>query len=451
MILDFIKCDLSEDNCLYKSVYNQIKNAINRGVIEIGEKLPSVREASSQLGISRTTVENAYAQLCIEGIAESRPQKGYYIIGKAKPPNDTPFSKSISSHNIKYDFSSRRIDISCADTETWRRLIRSVLRNSDVLTSYGDPQGEYELRKALATYTYKARGVITKPDNIIIGAGIGPLLNILCGVIEKNKTIGIENGSFKEAETIFSDYGIKTVSLKTDSNGAVISEIEQSQTDILFLMPSTLSRISITGISNRRNSFIKWANGDKSRYIIEDDYNGELRYTARTLPAFQGKLPHKCIYIGSFSKLLLPSVRIAYMVLPDSLINIFKEKMAYYNQTCGKTEQIALTEYINCGSLEKHLRKLRRVYYFKSQLLIKELQKYPDIFKKIKLLETSLSVFVQTSLKTESGEICRICEKNGIKIMATSTLGEIKLCFAGINQAELSDSIKHLYKVLSKI
>lgn len=450
MIIDFIKLDLKTDSCLYNTVYKSIKEAVNQGVIKKNERLPSIREAASQLEVSRTTIENAYAKLCIEGIAESRPQKGYYIIGKANTAEKSSAIITKDESGIKYDFSSRRIDTGAADTENWKRLIRSVLRDSDVLTSYGTPQGEVQLRKALASYTYKARGVYAKPENIVIGAGIGPLLNILCGIMGRNITVGIENGSFKEAENIFSDYGIKTISLKSDSNGALTEELDKNKCDVLFLLPSALSKISITGISNRRNQFVKWANAQKNRYIIEDDYNGELRYTARTLPAFQAKLSDKCIYIGSFSKLLLPSVRIAYMVLPDSLAEIFKNKMKFYNQTCGKTEQLALTEYIIGGNLEKHLRRLRRLYYNKSVVLLKELKKHTDIFKEINLFETSLTVEVKTNLNAPSGDICQKCSQKGIRVMSCGKSGCIRLCFAGINQKDIAIAIKELSDIIRK-
>jgi len=450
LILDFAIPDIENSSVKYDTIYSSIKSAVLRGVIKKGEKLPSIREAATQLNVSRTTVENAYSRLCIEGIAESRPNKGYFIIGTIKEKDNNINKKIEYSPEIKYDFSSRRIDTTIADTEGWKKHIREVLRNSEELTSYGDPQGEPALREALAAYSYKSRGVITKPENIVIGAGIGPLLNIICGILGRNITVGIENGSFKEAESIFSDYGIKTLPLKSDSNGATIESINKNNTDLLFLLPSSLSKISVNGLSRRRTEFADWVKSG-NRFIIEDDYNGELRYTARTVPAFQGKVPESCIYIGSFSKLLLPSVRIAYMALPPSLTEAFTHKKAFYNQTCGKTEQLALADYIKCGNLEKQLRRLRRLYYNKSQILCRELKNTISSFQSLTLYESSLTVELQTTLKTESEKICRTALENGIKIMPSGKCGSIKLCFAGINQSDIASAVNQLNDILAII
>ena len=253
MILDFIELDLTQKGNLYPSLYLKIKEAAECGAIKKGEKLPSIREAASQLGVSRTTVENAYAKLCIEGIIESQPQRGYFATGAKSAKPFEPAKISEESLHIKYDLSSRRIDTAAADTDNWKKKVRSVLYDSGELTSYGHPQGEPGLRQALADYAFKARGVKTVANNIILGAGIGPLLNILCSILSKDITVGFENGGFDKAADIFADYGIKTVFHDCDSNGAKICELNKGNTDVLFLLPSALSKISVTGISKRRN------------------------------------------------------------------------------------------------------------------------------------------------------------------------------------------------------
>lgn len=442
MLFDFAMPEDKIKGELYKTLYLKIKEAAECGAIKTGEKLPSVREAAAQLGVSRTTIENAYTRLCIEGIAESKPQKGYFITENNNFKKETVKPKK-EEYEVKYDFSSRNIDTSAADTELWKRIMRSVLWDSTQLTSYGEKMGEQRLIEALEDYSYKARGVKASSDNIVIGAGIGPLLNILCGIMGRKIIVGIENGGFAEAESVFSDYGIHTVILDSDANGATVKSIEENKIDVLFLLPSALSKISVSALNNRRNEYIKWAGERENRFIIEDDYNGELRYTARTVTSFQGKFPEKTVYIGSFSKLLLPSVRIAYMVLPPDLSEKLRKREIAYNQTCGKIEQLALADYIERGALEKHLRRLRRIYYNKSQILIRELNSFiPD--SEIKLYESSLMIELQLDIGISSKEISETALKNGIRVIETKKKGTVRLCFAGILDSDISCAVKSL-------
>ena len=447
MLFDFAEIDMSCRGELYHMLYKKIKQACLDGALKKGEKLPSIREAAKQLGVSRTTIENAYIRLCIEGFAESRPQRGYFIT-EATESYKKPPEKEKNIQHIEFDFSSRKIDTAAADTQVWKKTVRSVLCDSGELTSYSDSQGESGLRNALATYSYKARGVRTTADDIVIGAGIGPLLNILCGLLGRNIHIGFENGGFYKAQSILEDYGIKYTNLDFDSSGAKIQSIEENNIDTLFLLPSALSKIGVTSLSKRRNEYCSWVSGEDNRIIIEDDYNGELRYTARSVPAFQSKAPERTVYIGSFSKLLLPSVRIAYMVLPPHLSEQFRKRKNTYNQTCGKIDQLALEQYIENGSLEKHLRRLRRLYYTKSQLLCSELLSHSKRIKSMTLYESSLTVEVKTNIQRKSKEICDYLLANSIRLMECDTDGCVRLCFAGINKEDIPQAAKKISELL---
>lgn len=448
MLLDFARPQAGQP--LYSTLYSNIRDAVENGVIKKGEKLPSIREAASQLDVSRTTVENAYLRLCIEGIAESLPQKGYFICGGVKERPPRVVENREVNDGVRYDFSTQKIDTAAADTDIWKKIIRRVLNLPQQLTSYGDAQGEEGLREALASYSYKTRGVRTTADNIVIGAGVGPLLNILCGLLGREVKVGIENGGFSLAENIFSDYGIKTSLLPSDKNGATVKGLKDSGAKVLFLMPSSLSKISVTNLAKRRNEYTDWVYGADDRLIIEDDYNGELRYTARTVPAFQAKAWDRTVYIGSFSKLLLPSVRIAYMVLPDGPAEEFAKKKRYYNQTCGKIEQSALCEYINSGGLEKHLRRLRRLYYAKSQLLCKEISEKVPCVGDILLYESSLTAELITDLPIESSELCEVAKGKGIRIMPSAKRGAARLCFAGIASEDIPQAVNLLAEGLKE-
>lgn len=448
MLLSFAEFDSVPKGKLYQSLFNAIKDAVERGAIKPGEKLPSVRETAALLHISRTTVENAYTKLCIEGIAESFPQRGYYLIGlpQKSEPVQTPVSED--EKPVRFDFSGLRTDAAFSDTLLWKKTIRSVLNDSGELISYGDNQGEPGLRSALAEYAFQSRGVLAKPENIVVGAGIGPLLHILCGLLGRGICVGMENGGFAEAEHIFSEYGIPVLHTESDACGAKPEKLVQTKADTLFLLPSELSRFGITALSKRRNEFIKWVNSTDSRLIIEDDYNGELRYSARTVPCFQRIAPERTVYLGSFSKLLLPSVRIAYMGLPDHLLALFRKNARFYHQTCGKIEQLALEKYIRSGGLEKHLKRLRRLYFAKSQLLCRELANGLPGEESITLLESSLTVEVATGLALDGQTLFQTARQNGILLAPCEKPGTVRLCFAGIPAEDIPPAVETLKKSL---
>lgn len=443
MLLDFIDLK-SGTGAVYLRLYNAIYTAVLNGVIKNGEKLPSIREASAQLSVSRTTVENAYLRLCIEGLAESLPQRGYFIRGvlplrAAKP-------ETIKKYEIRYDFSGKKIDPAAADTDLWKKTVREVLRDTEELTSYGDPQGEPGLRQVLADYSYKARGVKTAAENIIIGAGVGPLISILCGLMGNKRTVGIESDGFEQAAQVFKDHSIPCSALKSDTNGVILKELKERNVNTLFLIPSQLAKISITGLSARRNAVAEWAYINEDRLIIEDDYNGELRRNARRVCAFQSKCPEKTVYIGSFSKLLLPSVRIAYMALPPALAEKFRKTGGIYNQTCGKIEQLALQKYISSGSLEKHLRRLRKLNGIKSKCFEDAANGlFPNA--DITIFEPSLTALLDLGLKTESVLLCAAAEKCGIKIIPSKKEGTVYLCLSGMAEKDIRPALEMLKSI----
>lgn len=444
MLFDFIDLK-SGSGSVYQRLYTAVYTAISSGVIKNGEKLPSIREAAAQLSVSRTTVENAYLKLCIEGLAESLPQRGYFVRGVL--PIKAAKTEEIKKYEIRYDFSGKKIDPAAADTDLWKKTVREVLRDTEELTSYGDPQGEPGLRRVLADYSYKARGVKTLPENIVIGAGVGPLLSILCGLMGTERTVGIEGDGFEQAAQIFRDHSVPCSMLKSDTNGVILKELNVSGVNTLFLIPSQLAKISITGLSARRNAVAEWAAAEERRLIIEDDYNGELRRSARAVTAFQSKCPEKTVYIGSFSKLLLPSVRIAYMALPGVLAEKFRQTGGVYNQTCGKIEQLALQKYISSGSLEKHLRRLRKLNGIKSK-------RFEDaangLFPKaeITVFEPSLTFLLDFGIKTESEVLCAAAEKGGIKIIPSKKAGAVYLCLAGIAENDICPALEMLKSII---
>ena len=439
MIYDFVEIDKNNNEPMYEQLYVQLKKGIVNGLIQKNDKLPSIRDAAKELVVSRTTIENAYFRLCNEGYVENRPQRGYFVKIPPKDNLSEEFLKPAENIKYDYDFSSDKIDASAADIPIWKKYVRSALNSEIDIVSYGEPQGEFCLRKAIASYIYTARGVISSPENIVVGAGIQQLITILC-CIKKSGTVAIEAPGFKQAEKVFRDFGFNVVII--DSSATPKEALEQSGADIYFNIPSLKPKASASALHAYRASLLSWVNESEDHYIMEDDFNGELKFSARPFPAMQNMNTDRIIYMGSFSKLLIPSVRISYAVFPENIIRKYRAMSSYYNQTASKIEQIALAKYIDDGYLEKHLRRLKKLYSNKSKVLLKEVNEaFPDGHAKV--LESSLSIIFNTGTSFSDEEILERTKRYKVKIQSVNN-GQLRLSFAGITVEDMKDAMERL-------
>ncbi len=448
MIFDLVQFDRKSEVPLYRQLYEAFRKAIENGQLTYGVKLPSIRKLSEDLKLSRTTIETAYQQLCVEGYIESVPQSGYYVQANIKKRigMEKIHKKNAAVKNCKisyrYNLGSDCIDASAPDIKLWRSYIKAVLKREKDLISYGEPQGEPDLREALALYGNGVRGLHADSHNIVIGAGTQPLLYLLCGLLLPfGRKVAMESGGFARAEQVFEDCGYTIMKGNSDDSD-FIKNLYASEVRIIFVNPSGNLRTGQPMRMNRRLELLEWAR-QVDGMIIEDDYNGELRYTAHPIPALQASDEKRVIYIGSFSKLLLPSVRIGYMVLPESLLECYHAKIHAYNQTASKIEQTALAEYIRQGQLERRLRKLRKLYSEKSTLFISCLQKSFGNMIDITLHETSLCITVHIHNNTK--DLCTAAESEGIRVSEGNDRTSVRLGFAGIPLDDIPQAVSALY------
>lgn len=346
----------------YSDLYNYIKKEITTNQIAYGGKLPSIRKASELFGVSRTTVQSAYFDLAADGFIMSEPKSGYYVSYKpTKKQNKTASKKS--QNNIIYDFTSDRADKESFDFNLWRRYIKSALRQDERLLSYSESQGEIELREALSDYIRENRNVNSSADRIVVGAGVQNLLGVLCSLIDDKDNVSFPDKSFIQGISVFEDYGFNI-------------SYRNKNARIIYVSPSHMTRFGDVMPNKRRAELVKHSAQNKS-LVIEDDYESDFLYNSRPTPSLHALSGgSNVIYIGSFSKLLLPSIRISFMVLTEELAEKYKKNIHKYNQTASKTEQIALCQFIRDGHLKSQIRKTRRFYTTKTksfaELLTKE-------------------------------------------------------------------------------
>lgn len=452
MLNDFIIIDKNKKSPLYRQIYLSVRKAIENGSLQKGTKMPSIRRLCQDLSVSKTTITSAYEQLCVEGYIKNIPQSGYYVEAEfdSLPKSIKTETSDKTEHNkfYEYDFSGKSIDENIINISQWKKCVKDVINQNYLLTSYGDEQGEIKLRNALQKYSLGTRSVNTKAENIIVGAGTQPLLYLLCTMLGENKKVAMADSSYVQSELVFKSFGYEINYFKSDKFGVTVDSLDNIMPNIILINPNFTVKSGANMPVNRRIEIINWAKQNNA-LIIEDDYNGELRYITRPMSCVQNYDTENTVYLGSFSKVLLPSVRISYMVLPNKLIDIYKSIKHMTNQTASKTEQLALAQYIESGKIDSHLRKARRIYLEKSKIMLESINKYFNKSCKIIFNETSLYASIVISNVQDRKKINDALEKNSVAVIPYNQNGnEFSASFSGISQDKIEPGIALLAKII---
>lgn len=353
----FSKKEGQSQEHLYLQVYHYYKDLIMSRRLKPGNKMPSLRKCAQELGLSRTTIENAYLQLAAEGYIISKAQSGYYVTDIAEKTHEEKRVLASKEPLCLYDLSSSGVDKESFRFDLWQRYLKSALRQNDRLLSYGEPQGEADLRQALCDYVREKRNIVCSPEDIVVAAGVQSLLQLLCPMIRNKKTVSFPTPSFVQGSTIFEDFGFQV-------------HYRDKNSDIIYVSPAHMTKWGEIMPVSRRLELIRHALENNS-LIIEDDLENEFVYLQKPTPSlFSLAGGQDVVYIGSFSRLLLPSIRISFMILPPDLTDAYHLRAAFYNQTASKAEQIALCQFIRDGHLTAQTRRLRRLYSSKLKELL---------------------------------------------------------------------------------
>ncbi|WP_155591161.1 PLP-dependent aminotransferase family protein [Lysinibacillus cavernae] len=456
---------LNNEEPLYLQLYSYLKIEIQNGNILAKTKLPSQRSLATHLHISRNTVDAAYQQLLAEGYVISKERKGLYVVELEKDyfqTSPSPFNppqlatqQEQKLTEIQYDFNYGDINLKDFPYKIWRKLTMQSLDEEQAhLFLYGDAQGELELRTYIANYLYEARGVKCRADQIVIGAGLQYLTGIVCNLIGRNELFGMEDPGYYRVRYLFNDNGIKVEPVPLDEYGIQIDYLRNSNMKAVYITPSHQFPIGTVMPISRRLALLEWAK-EKNAYIIEDDYDGEFRYAGKPIPTLQGLDSNdRVIYMGTFSKSLIPSIKLSYMVLPRKLIHLFS-KNNYYVQTVSRLHQHTLQLFMESGHWERHLNKSRNYYKRKYEVLIKAIHQTLGDNVKIYGASSGLHILLEPTNKMSEEELINTAKTKGVKVYPTSifyarptALGPAKvlLGFANLEEEEIEKGIELLKK-----
>ncbi len=425
------------DKLLYEQVYEKIRNNIMNDYYPAKSKLASIRQYAKSHNISTTTVEKAYHQLAVEGYIASRPRSGYYVmdIHNIKPTSKKRTLKPITYHNHPND----QITPCMFDSKVYKRMLNQVLNyNQESLRKPCHPNGELELRQEIQSFLREERNVLCDVNQIIIGAGIQSLLHILLGITQNQSVMYLEP-EFTKAINIFRQYDYKTIAKDN------FPDLLKTESDFLYISPSNMYPSGDILKVNDRNKLITWAHTYDS-YIIEDDYNYLMRYNSQVIPAIQSFDDAHVIYIGSFSKTLLPSLRMSYMVLPPKLYRLYHKRYFNFAQSVSKLEQLSVANYMKSGLYYRHLKKLSKLYKDKNEIMLTEIKRYQNNQFTIRSTDANLHIVFDFNNKADKDLFIERCHELTYKYQIINDSNSIIFPYSGIENKDIPKVVKTLLK-----
>jgi len=392
----------------YLQLYDYIKNAVMSGEMAANEKLPSLRNLAKNLNLSVTTIDLAYNQLFVEGYIYSKTRSGFFVSdvsfagvseGAASPSAGFDFTPgAFSNEQLPYQY-----DLSCFDFNKWKKCFNKVLTEyPHLLLTESDPQGEPALRYEISKYLYRSRGVVTGPSQIVIGAGTQQITGQLALFLARMSInhVTLEDPCYLPVKNIFRDRGFALTSVAVDKNGIDVNKLPANIRSAVYVCPSNQFPTGAVTPIGRRYELLEWAKRNNS-IIIEDDYDSELRYFGKPIPALQGlDASSSVVYLGSFSSTLFPSAKISYMVLPQHMADIFNSLKNDYPQTCSKAEQLTLALFMEYGYYQTNIRRLRSLYSQKIQAVLSAIHNYAHNF----ITPVNTSSGINMIIKVKSGK-----------------------------------------------
>lgn len=394
---------------LYAALYESIRADITAGRLSEGERLPSKRALAAHLGVSIVTVESAYAQLIAEGYAQARERSGIYVCAIGTPLHSVP---SLPPQSAPAQLPPPLFDLSSGSGEdvpfpfsVWVRTMRAVVaeRGKDILHPV-EFRGAPELRQAIATHLYQTRGIRVTPEQLLVGAGNEYLYGLLVRLLGRQSVYAVEDPGYRKIVQVYCANDVRLCRLPLDKDGLSQEALRQSEAQIVHISPAHHYPTGIVMPIRRRNELLQWAYEKEGRYLIEDDYDSELRHTGKPVPPmFSLDSRQRVLYLSTFSQTIAPSVRIAYLCLPPELMERYCQTLSFYACTVPTFEQYTLAKFISDGAYEKHLNRLRKRLREKRSDLIDLIEK-SSLHGRCRIMEAGAGTHFLLQLKTQQSD-----------------------------------------------
>ena len=341
----------------YLQIYEQLKNDIINGVYTYGNKLPSKRILSEEIGVSVITVEHAYYLLYEEGYIETRERSGYFVSYTSNDMFSSPKVQLILNANHPHTPESDCDFPFSVYAKAMRRVI-SIYGN-DIFAPC-QSGGCDELKNTIRDYLKRSRGINVKNEQIVIGAGSEYLYGLIVQMLGKNRIYALEDPSYPKIAKVYRANGVKTLFLPLRTDGISSEHLQKTPATVLHITPYRSYPSRITASASKKNEYIRWAKA-LDRIIIEDDFESEftlLKKAEETV--FSLSHGNNVIYVNTFTKTISPALRRAYMLLPEDMVELYQKTIGFYTCSVPYFNQLVLAELIASGDFERHINRVRR-------------------------------------------------------------------------------------------
>jgi len=467
----------------YRQIYEALREKILSGKLAPRQRLPSTRSLAQHLGVARSTVTQSYDQLLSEGYLQTVGGSGTYVCDQlpesllyapdiAIAPADASPSLVLSAYGQRLanfelrsnpepvtpiSFRYGRPALDRAPLKIWRQLLSRHCRHADWLDYATDHMGYGALRQAISAYLAQTRAVQCHPDQVLITNGTQQALNLATQLlVSPGEIIALEEPGYFNVRRIFASQGATLHPIPVDAEGIEVEKLSEAAVPIrlVYVTPSHQFPTGAVLSLPRRLALLHWAQ-QSGGLILEDDYDSEYRYAGRPIPALQGLgTGHSVIYFGTFSKVLFPSLRIGYVVLPPALVPIFYRAKWLADRQVPTLEQAVLSDFIAEGHLERHIRRMRSLYDQRRQTMVRAWQEHFGDRATILGENAGLHMMVRFHTEIPDAELIAQAEQLGVGLVAASSLylgdapgHEFIFSYAELDEGAISSGIAKLATV----
>jgi GntR family transcriptional regulator/MocR family aminotransferase len=378
---------LEKDRDLARQVYQRVRAAILDGRLRQGDRIPATRELARRLQISRNTVALAYEWLAAEGLVSGRHGAGSFVdavpVARVRPRTGATLRvravwkaapAAAAAEAPRFDFGVGVPDVSQFPFDVWRPTLARQWRVSSAECLYGDPSGHPALRSAIARHVAIARGVSARPEDVVVTSGAQGAFDLVARILlEPGSQVAVEDPGYPRPRVLFESYGARVVPVPVDDEGLDVAALPEN-VSLVYVTPSHQFPLGMPMSHARREALLAWAER-RNAVVIEDDYDSEFRFGGRPLETLQAiDRFGRVVYVGSFSKSLLPALRIGFLVAPPSLTHALDAASYVAGSDPPWAVQAALASLIDSGHFARHVRKMRRVYAARHERILRTLE-----------------------------------------------------------------------------